>query len=245
MKCLILAAGYATRLYPLTENYPKPLLEVKNKKILDWLIDDLETTKEISEYIVVTNHKYASVFENWIKERCEKITLIDDGTITNETRLGTLKDISLAVNELKINDDLFVMAGDNVLDFSLRTFIDYFKEKKVTCIMKYYEEDLNTLKKRSTIKVDNNDKVLEMLEKPSNPDSHYCCPPFYIYAKDDLKYIDMCIKNADSLDAPGGFISYLYDKRPIYAMTMPGDRYDIGDINSYQKVNSIYKGVIE
>ena len=76
MKCLILAAGYATRLYPLTENYPKPLLEVKNKKILDWLIDDLETTKEISEYIVVTNHKYASVFEKWIKERCEKITLI-------------------------------------------------------------------------------------------------------------------------------------------------------------------------
>ena len=245
MKCLILAAGYATRLYPLTENYPKPLLEVKNKKILDWLIDDLETTKEISEYIVVTNHKYASVFENWIKERNEKITLIDDGTITNETRLGALRDISLAVNELKINDDLFVMAGDNVLDFSLRTFIDYFKEKKVTCIMKYYEEDLNTLKKRSTIKVDSNDKVLEMLEKPSNPDSHYCCPPFYIYAKDDLKYIDMCIENADSLDAPGGFISYLYDKRPIYAMTMPGDRYDIGDINSYQKVNSIYKGVIK
>lgn len=120
MKCLILAAGYATRLYPLTENFPKPLLKVGEKSILDWLVDDLVDTTDIDEFVVISNHKFAQHFENWKnnkqKTRPYEITVINDGTSTNETRLGAVKDIQLAVEKLNLTDDLLVMAGDNVLD---------------------------------------------------------------------------------------------------------------------------------
>lgn len=128
MKCLILAAGYATRLYPLAENFPKPLLKVGEKSILDWLVDDLVDTTDIDEFVVISNHKFAQHFENWKnnkqKTRPYEITVIDDGTSTNETRLGAVKDIQLAVEKLNLADDLLVMAGDNVLDFSLSKFVD-------------------------------------------------------------------------------------------------------------------------
>ncbi len=122
MKCLILAAGYATRLYLRTENFPKPLLKVGEKSILDWLVDDLVETTDIDEFVVISNHKFAQHFEDWKnskkKARPYEITVIDDGTSTNETRLGAVKDIQLAVETLNIFDDLLVMAGDNVLDFT-------------------------------------------------------------------------------------------------------------------------------
>ena len=133
MKCLILAAGYATRLYPLTENFPKPLLKVGEKSILDWLVDDLVDTTDIDEFVVISNHKFAQHFEDWKsnkqKTRPYEITVIDDGTSTNETRLGAVKDIQLVVEKLNLADDLLVMAGDNVLDFSLSKYtklLDFF-----------------------------------------------------------------------------------------------------------------------
>ena len=119
MKCLILAAGYATRLRPLTDNFPKPLLEVGGKPILDWILDDLGSSAEVDGYIVVTNHRFASIFEKWADGRPEKITVVDDGTSTNETRLGAVKDIQFALEATGHKGDLLVIAGDNLLDFSL------------------------------------------------------------------------------------------------------------------------------
>ena len=126
MKCLILAAGYATRLYPLTENFPKPLLEVQGKAILDWLIEDIEKASLVDEYVVISNHKFAKHFENWAKGK-EKITVVDDGTSSNETRLGAVKDIQFAIEKEKLDDDMLVIAGDNLLDFILTIFIEYSK----------------------------------------------------------------------------------------------------------------------
>ena len=123
MKCVILAAGYATRLYPLTQNYPKPLLEVGGKPILDWLVEDVADV--VDEVIVVTNHKFADIFEKWAVKRMEQIRVVDDGTETNETRLGAVRDIQLAATD---DCDYLVMAGDNMLDFSLKGFIDYQKK---------------------------------------------------------------------------------------------------------------------
>ena len=131
MKCLILAAGYATRLYPLTENFPKPLLKVGAKTILDWLVDDVSPV--IDEFIVVSNHKFANHFEAWASTKPQKITVVDDGTSTNETRLGAVKDIALGL--AGNTDDVLVMAGDNVLDFSLLFFVDFFKAKQASCVM--------------------------------------------------------------------------------------------------------------
>ena len=246
MKCIILAAGYATRLYPLTENFPKPLLKVKDKTILDWLVDDINLSNSIDEYIIISNHKYVDSFEKWIKEKNNsiKITLLDDGTTSNENRKGAVADIQFAIEELNIDDDLLVIAGDNVLDFSLNKFIDYFKEKKSTCIMRYYEENIEKLKKSATVKLDENDVVTNMIEKPSEPDSNWCSPAFYIYKKDDVKKVKEALDDGCNKDAPGSFISWLYDKSIVHAMKMPGKRYDIGNLDSYEKVNKEYEGII-
>ena len=245
MKCIILAAGYATRLYPLTENFPKPLLEVKGKTIIDWLIDDIESSNKITEYIIVSNHKFINHFKDWQKNSKlkEKIILIDDGSISNETRLGAVSDILLAINEQKIDEDLLVVAGDNVLDFSLNKFINYFEDKKHTCIMRYFEENLEKIKKSACVLFDENDLVLEMNEKPLEPNSNWCTPPFYIYSKEDVKKVALALEDGCNKDAPGSFINWLYNKSKVYVMEMPGKRYDIGNLESYNNVNNVYKGI--
>ena len=170
---MILAAGYATRLYPLTENFPKPLLKVGEKSILDWLVDDLVETTDIDEFVVISNHKFAQHFEDWKnnkkKVRPYEITVIDDGTSTNETRLGAVKDIQLAVEMLNISDDLLVMAGDNVLDFSLSAFVDFAKEKETSCVMCHEENELKKQQKTAIITVDDNNLITSYEEKPQEP----------------------------------------------------------------------------
>lgn len=243
MKCLILAAGYATRLYPLTENYPKPLLKVQNKTILDWLIDDIDTSGVVDEYVVISNHKFACHFEDWAKEKSQKITVVDDGTETNETRLGAVKDIRFAIDKLKLDDDMLVIAGDNLLDFSLTEFIKYSKAKCTSCIMRYFEPDFQKLLKCGVVTIDENDKILEMTEKSPTPATNWCCPPFYYYTKADSGLIEKGIKAGCGTDAPGSFIAWLCKQTEVHAMEMPGKRYDIGNIKSYDTVQKEYKGI--
>ena len=244
MKCLILAAGYATRLYPLTEKFPKPLLTVGDKTILDWLLDDIDNCKIINEYIIVSNHKFINNFNDWAnnKKLLAPVTIIDDGTISNETRLGAVKDIELAINKLNINEDLMVIAGDNLLDFSLSRFIDYYDTKNATCIMRYFEENKEKIKKSACVSVDKSDKLILMEEKPSEPKDNWCCPPFYIYSKEVVSMVSEALENGCPYDAPGSYIAYLYKKVAVYAMEMPGHRYDIGTLDSYEYIKEkVYK----
>ena len=206
MKCLILAAGYATRLYPLTENFPKPLLPVQDKPILDWLIDDMDTLGEIDEYVVISNHKFAHHFDAWAKTKTQKITVVDDGTSSNETRLGAVKDIQFAIDKLSLDDDMLVIAGDNLLDFSLTKFIRYAKEKQTSCIMRFYEPSEKKLVKCGVVTIDENDKILEMTEKSPTPATHWCCPPFYYYTKEDAKLVQKGIDSGCGVDAPGSYM---------------------------------------
>lgn len=243
MKCMILAAGYATRLYPLTENFPKPLLKVGEKTILDWLVDDIDTSKLVDEYIVISNHKFACHFEEWAKTKQQKITVIDDGTVSNETRLGAVKDIQFAIEKLDLDDDMLVIAGDNVLDFSLTKFIDYAKLKQTSCVMRYYESDYNKLLKTGVVTIDSEDKILNMTEKSPTPATHWCCPPFYYYTKEDAKLVEKGIESGCGTDAPGSYIAWLCTKTSVHSMEMPGKRYDIGNLESYENVKSQYKGI--
>ena len=243
MKCLILAAGYATRLYPLTENFPKPLLPVQDKPILDWLIDDMDTLGEIDEYVVISNHKFAHHFDAWAKTKTQKVTVVDDGTSSNETRLGAVKDIQYAIDKLGLNDDMLVIAGDNLLDFSLTKFIQYAKEKNTSCIMRFYEPSEKKLVKCGVVTIDENDKILEMTEKSPTPATHWCCPPFYYYTEDDAKLVQKGIDSGCGVDAPGSYIVWLSTQTPVHAMEMPGKRYDIGNLESYEKVQKEYKGI--
>ena len=244
MKCLILAAGYATRLYPLTENFPKPLLKVGEKSILDWLVDDLVETTDIDEFVVISNHKFAQHFEDWKnskkKVRPYEITVIDDGTSTNERRLGAVKDIQLAVEMLNISDDLLVMAGDNVLDFSLSAFVDFAKEKETSCVMCHEENELKKQQKTAIITVDDNNLITSYEEKPQEPKGNLAVPPFYCYRSEDVKRIQEALDNGCGYDAPGSFAAWLSKQTPMHAYRMPGKRYDIGDINSYEYVKSVF-----
>ena len=169
MKAVILAAGYATRLYPLTENFPKPLLPVGGKPILDWLIDDLKSV--IGEFIVVSNHKFASQFSSWADGR--NIRIIDDGTSTNDMRLGAVKDIQLATKD--INDDVLVMAGDNVLTFSLVPFVEYARQTGTSCVMCHEENRLEALRKTAVITVDPDNLITSYEEKPKLPKAIWQC----------------------------------------------------------------------
>ena len=244
MKCVILAAGYATRLYPLTENFPKPLLEVAGKPILDWLIDDMASTGMVEEYIVISNHKFAHIFEEWAAKKSDvTIRVIDDGTTSNETRLGAVKDIQFAIEQLQLDDDLLVMAGDNLLDFSLGEFMRYGKEKNATCVMRYYEASEARLHKTGVIEIDANDGILSFEEKPAEPKSHWCVPAFYYYTREDSHLIKKGIESGCGTDAPGSFIAWLSGQTKVYAWEMPGRRYDIGNLESYEEVKQNYKGV--
>ena len=243
MKCLILAAGYATRLYPLTENFPKPLLRVGEKTILDWLLDDIDASKLIDEYIVISNHKYAHHFVDWAGTKPYKITVVDDGTESNETRLGAVKDIQFTIDSLRLDSDMLVIAGDNVLDFSLVHFICYAKEKNTSCVMRYYEASAEKLKKCGVISIDENDLITHMVEKPADPTSNWCCPPFYYYTKQDSKRISEGIAAGCGTDAPGSYIAWLCSVTTVHAMEMPGNRYDIGNLASYEQVQKDYGGI--
>ena len=280
MKCLILAAGYATRLYPLTENFPKPLLEVGGKPILDWLIEDLEKSALIDEYMVVSNHKFAHIFQEWVSSHPStlnsKLSVLDDGTSSNETRLGAVRDIQLAIDEGsqrvngesvngesvngksvnsesvngksvngksvngKFHDDLLVMAGDNLLSFSLCDFLAYARQKGTSCIMRYYEPDGQRLHKSGVAEVDDNDRILSMEEKPAEPKSHWCCPPFYYIVKTDVPKVAEAIDSGCGVDAPGSFIAWLCQQTAVHAWEMPGPRYDIGNLESYEAVKKIF-----
>ncbi len=241
MKCLILAAGYATRLYPLTENFPKPLLEVGGRTIMDILIDDVSLSGEIDEYIVISNSKFYHHFKSWAKERGERITVLDDGTSSNETRLGAVRDIEFAIKSLSLDDDLLVMAGDNLLDFSLCKFIFYAKEKKTSCVMRYTEQNPKKLTKSGVLLIGDGDMVLKMWEKPAEPLSDQCCPPFYFFTRGDANLISEALSSGAGADAPGSFIEWLAPRSEVHAMVMPGKRYDIGTLESYEKIKREYK----
>ena len=242
MKCLILAAGYATRLYPLTENFPKPLLKVGDKTILDWLLDDIESAGMVDSFVVISNHKFAHHFDAWAKSR-KNVVVLDDGTQSNETRLGAVKDIQFAIEQLELDDDMLVIAGDNLLDFSLTRFMAYAKKKQASCIMRYYEHDEKKLLKCGVVTIDQQDKILRMTEKSPTPETHWCTPPFYYYTKEDARLVAKGIEAGCGTDAPGSYIAWLCTQTPVYAMEMPGKRYDIGNLESYQNVQEQYKGV--
>ena len=240
MKCIILAAGYATRLYPLTENFPKPLLKVGEKTILDWLIDDIG--READQFVVVTNHKFAGHFQAWAEGRKE-ITVLDDGTSTNETRLGAVCDIQFAIDSLKLDDDCLIIAGDNVLDFSLKRFIAYAREKGTSCTMRYREDDEKRLHKSGVSEVGADERLLGFEEKPEKPRSCWCTPPFYYYTAADVRQIRRAIEDGCGTDAPGSLVGWMCSHSTVYSMEMPGKRYDIGNLESYKMVQETYHGI--
>ena len=243
MKCVILAAGYATRLYPLAQNTPKSLLKVGDRTILDHLCDDISSCG-VKDYILVSNHRFKEQFDNWAGGRSEVFTVLDDGSTDNSNRLGAVRDIEFAVKQCSLSEDLLVIAGDNVLDFSFSHFLNYFKRVGTSCIMRWYEQDLVADKKYCVCTVDSSDRVLEMQEKVVNPNSHWLVPPFYIYRASDIPLIERALSAGCPADAPGSLVQHLCPQTVFHAMEMPAKRYDIGTVESYEQVCRTYRGII-
>lgn len=240
MKCLLLAAGYATRLYPLTENFPKPLLNVGEKTILDWLVDDVSPA--IDEFLLVSNHRFAGHFRRWAETKRESITVIDDGTDTNENRLGAVRDMELALRGNR--DDVLVMAGDNVLDFSLLSFVAFFREKGTSCVMTHEENRPEKQRRTAIITFDEAKRILSYEEKPQQPKGNHAVPPFYCYRAADAARLSEALAEGCPADAPGSFAAWLSRKTTLCAYEMPGSRYDIGDAASYAQVQREYRGIV-
>lgn len=238
MICVLLCAGYATRMYPLIENFPKPLLEIKGKTIIDYLIDDLEQNNSVDKYVIVSNHKFIDHFNKWKETRKEQIVVLDDGSVDNEHRLGAVKDIWFAIEKEQIDDDIIVLAGDNLLDFSLKGFIDFSNDKNGNAVMRYRERDINRLRRTGVAIIDDNCLITNMEEKPQTPKSEWAIPPFYIFKKDYLTKIKEGIDSGCKVDAPGGFIEWFANKYSVYAYLMPGKRIDIGNLEDYYRINS-------
>jgi glucose-1-phosphate thymidylyltransferase len=243
MNCVILAAGYATRLYPLTEHFPKPLLRVGEKTILDWLMDDLSSVGGIGEFVLVSNHRFAGQFQTWADGRAERIRVLDDGSTENENRLGAVRDLRLAAEYLGGGDELLVIAGDNLLDFSLGRLLAYAREKGSCAVMRYAEPSRERLKKCGVLTVDAEDRITGMAEKSPEPPSRWVCPPFYVYTREAASLLPRALEEGCGADAPGSFLAWLCERLPVYAMEMPGKRYDIGTLESYEQVKKEYHGI--
>ena len=235
MKNIVIAAGYATRLGELTKNFPKPLLKIGESTILGRMLDDIDLIADIDEHIVITNHKFASIFEDWAKKQhyTKPITIVDDGTETNDTRLGAVCDLLFAMDKLSIDDDMLVVAADNLLFFSFKDFVDFAKAKDASCIMCHEQPSIEKLQRTGVVVLDSDNKVLNMEEKPQEPKSHWAVPPFYIYMKKDLDLVRHSVENGCGKDAPGNLAHYMVDNTNMYAWQMNGGRFDIGSLDTY------------
>ena len=237
MKNIVIAAGYATRLGELTKNFPKPLLKIGESTILGRMLDDIDGIPEIDEHIIITNHKFAPIFEEWkaAQNYTKPVTIVDDGTETNETRLGAVCDLLYAMEKLQIDDDMLVVAADNLLFFSFQEFVDFAKEKGTSCIMCHEQPELAKLQRTGVVELDAEMKVLGMEEKPQVPKSHWAVPPFYIYKKRDLDLVRHAVENGCGKDAPGNLAHYMVEHTVMHAWKMSAGRFDIGSLDTYEE----------
>ena len=237
MKNIVIAAGYATRLGELTKNFPKPLLKIGENTILGRMLDDIDKIPEIDEHIIITNHKFAGIFDVWAAKQSytKPVTIVDDGTETNDTRLGAVCDLLFAMDKLKIDEDMLVVAADNILFFSFQEFVDFAKKKGTSCIMCHEQPSIEKLQRTGVIVLDDNDKVLNMEEKPKEPKSHWAVPPFYIYLKKDLEKVRHSVENGCGKDAPGNLAHYMVEQVEMHAWKMTAGRFDIGSLDTYKE----------
>ena len=206
------------------------------------MLDDIDKIPEIDEHIIITNHKFAGIFEVWKKDLyySKPITIVDDGTETNETRLGAVCDLLFAMDKLNIDDDLLVVAADNLLFFSFQEFVHFAKQKGTSCIMCHEQPSIEKLQRTGVVELDDNNRVLGMEEKPQVPKSRWAVPPFYIYLKKDLDLVRHSVENGCGKDAPGNLAHYMVEHTTMHAWPMSAGRFDIGSLDTYYEAVEKY-----
>lgn len=246
MIAILLCAGFATRMYPITKNFPKPLLKVGGKHVIDYLMDQLIGLPQIECIHVVTNGLFSPNFLAWqsrwkklVKTQGIDIYLYNDGATSNENRLGAVKDLAFVVSSLKTTAPAIIAAGDNIFRFSLKTVAQEFIRSKKNIVIALKEIDYKKKMQKGILEVGPDNRVLTFYEKPVDAKSDWACPPVYFLQPSALKLVNDYVARPDAKDSPGNFIAYLADNEPLYAIRVNGKRIDIGSIESYEEANAI------
>jgi glucose-1-phosphate thymidylyltransferase len=240
MKVILLCAGFATRLYPLTLDKPKPLLTISEKPIIEHIIAKIELIRDIEEIVLVTNQKFFDNFNEWQKEfSCAMpIKIINDGTSSDEDKLGAVGDVDFAVRKENIGGDILVIAGDNLFDFDLKKLVDFFNEKNSSVIALYDVKEKELIKGRyGAVTLNDDNKVIEIEEKPEKPKTTLASTACYIFSKNDIGVLEECIEKHEKPDNLGDFIKLLAKKGNLYGLVFSGRWFDIGDKGQLKKAN--------
>lgn len=244
MKLLVLAAGYAVRLQPLTLNTPKPLLPVGGKKIIDRILDKTDSINKIDAIHVVSNRKFFKSFVEWRKARkdASRIFLVDDGTMTNDTRLGAIRDMELAIREGDIDDDLLVIAGDNLFDLDLKLFLKFAESHEDgVCVALHDVGSKEAAKRYGVVRIEDDGRVAEFEEKPANPKSTLISTGIYYFPREKASDLQKYVSSPGAkLDAPGYYITWLSVNDKVYGFPFSEKWYDIGDLESYRRADEEY-----
>ena len=229
MKAVILAAGYATRLYPLTLDRPKALLSVGGRPMLDRLLDQLAGVDGLDEVYVVTNSKFAGAFRDWAAGRSgPAVRIVDDGTIDEESRLGAIGDLDLTIRQARLDDDVLVLAGDNLFSESIAPFPVFALGKGGAALGVYDVGDLETIRRYAVIELDGDDRVTLLEEKPDEPRSTLAGIALYFYPRSALGLVAEYLAEGNNPDQPGRLVQWLYPRTPVYGWRVPGRWYDVG-----------------
>jgi len=227
VEALILAAGYATRLRPLTNERPKQLLPVGGRPMVDWILDKIVAAR-IPDVHLVTNARFALQFEDWAIGR--GVVVHDDGTTSNEDRLGAIGDIQFVRERAGIDDDLLVIAGDNLFDYALTDYLHWWQGKDGASAVAVLDvADVELAKKYGIVAVDSDDRIVDFLEKPEHPPSTLAATATYVYAREHARLVPTYLADGNPPDQPGNYIAWLHKRAPVYAYRFAGGWYDIGD----------------
>lgn len=245
MKLIVLGAGYATRLYPLTMNQPKPLLPVAGKPMLEHVLDNLKALNGLDHTYIVTNNKFAEHFRLWAEEYSARhpgspITVINDGTTDDSNKLGAIGDIALVLENEKIDDDVIVVAGDNLFSHSLEAFAEVATRLNAPVLAVYDVGDLEQIKKYNAIEIDLEDRIVFFEEKPAEPKSTLTGIALYYYPRATLSLIRQYLEESNNPDQPGRLVQWMYLRIPFYVWRVPGIWYDVGSKETLEEANRIF-----
>jgi len=242
MHAIILAAGYATRLYPLTKDKPKPLLEVAGKPVLEHIIENLQQIDQIGRISIVTNDKFEPHFNEWLKDFDAKkpVEIINDGTKSNEDRLGALGDIHFAIIQKEINEDIIAIAGDNLFELSLQDVHNFFRKRNSNVIVLHDVKDFELAKQYGIVEVQDN-IVANFEEKPISPKSTLASTGIYLFPKKNIELIKKYIAQGNNPDKTGNFIEWLHKRDKVFSFITDKKWYDIGSIDQLEKADKHYK----
>ncbi|HWQ90903.1 MAG TPA: nucleotidyltransferase family protein [Clostridia bacterium] len=242
MNVIILAAGYATRLYPLTLNTPKPLLPVAGKPMIEHVLDKLAPIAGLERVLVVTNGRFAGQFQRWA-DSCPsnlKLSIVNDGTVSKVTKLGAIGDLHLVLTRERVDNDVIVVAGDNLFSDSLEGFGAFCHHKQAPVVAVYDVKDLQLVRNYNSITTGPEGRITHFEEKPANPTTTTCAIALYFYSASTLPLIHQYIAEGNNPDQPGRLVQWLYPRVPVYTWPVPGTWYDIGSRETLEEANRVF-----